>query len=976
MTQVQQRWLVIVGALAALVLGGIIVLLGQDRPRSEAEHSPRPVPETAPDEKPVVLEAPPDAATPAKDEPTTHDEAPSPANAGLTFTGTVTDGSATPVAGAAVSLELPDRRVSSVRTDDEGRFELSGPAAIATDPALDASVVARQGERVATVTRWQMPRGGRIELGTLILASGHGFDLRVVSANPGVPPATVIVHPDGLMGGQVVARLVTDDTGRARVGPIAAGTYRLTAYGAGGGRGYGTVTLPQATPEIVDVDVEGARDVTVTVVGEVSGEPIEGARLAVWDSIRGEGWARPERYVPTREIAPTDAQGQTTIPGLTNTGHLLLEVTADGWPKLGPFVRELRAPEIEPGATAMRVEMPALRTVRWRLTSEEGGRSPPDGTNLTLTHDRFGHWPGLPDVGWIEGGHVVVEGLLYRPVAAKATTPDGEAARLVAEADGDMGTPTTFRVMRAVDIVARYPDGTPATGISAFLRSAGNKVIGKPKPIDERGTARFEELEPGRIDVLLGDIRPGWGYGGWRVATVDLRKGDQKVEAEVARKRRIALRVTLDGHPGLPEQLVARTEADHGSIAWPVTRTDVAQGLAHVDWRPRSVGARDRIWIKSPGWLVADSKPVIVDEGARDGITREVALVRGGAIELRVLLPESKRARVRIQALGEDETTIRRDQPVSLTPEGTAHLRPLQPGRYRVVEKDSGAAMPIVEVGSGRTAAVTFDLRAQGWADGRVEVPDGIDVTGVRVHVAGRSYAPPWEDPFLAVRADGTFRLLVSGTEALTLTPEHPLLRPAREQGVAEVRLPLNDIVLRMERGPRVRAILEPAPVPPYGWGRPRLLAFDGDSKKGVPRRVPFTLRNDTLLFGSLPSGTWTLWLDVPGFAPTTLPDVRIPAEGLDLGALALSQGSTVRIRVTTRRGGVAPAMSFWVQSLDSPPHTRGVSAVSAEEIVIRGLAAGRYVLRGGPDQDQSQKMEEELRADGTNTIERTFEVR
>ena len=43
---------------------------------------------------------------------------------------------------------------------------------------------------------------------------------------------------------------------------------------------------------------------------------------------------------------------------------------------------------------------------------------------------------------------------------------------------------------------------------------------------------------------------------------------------------------------------------------------------------------------------------------------------------------------------------------------------------------------------------------------------------------------------------------------------------------------------------------------------------------------------------------------------------------------------------------------------------------------MIRGLAAGRYVLRGGPDRDQGQKLEEEIRADGTNTIERTFDVR
>ena len=96
-------------------------------------------------------------------------------------------------------------------------------------------------------------------------------------------------------------------------------------------------------------------------------------------------------------------------------------------------------------------------------------------------------------------------------------------------------------------------------------------------------------------------------------------------------------------------------------------------------------------------------------------------------------------------------------------------------------------------------------------------------------------------------------------------------------------------------------------------------------------------------MFGGYEPGKYLLWLDVPGFAPATVGEVQLGEERTDLGEAALSEGSTLVVRLRPKPGQVAPRTNVEVKPLDGPDFCRRGRSGEDGEARIAGLLPGRY---------------------------------
>ena len=187
---------------------------------------------------------------------------------------------------------------------------------------------------------------------------------------------------------------------------------------------------------------------------------------------------------------------------------------------------------------------------------------------------------------------------------------------------------------------------------------------------------------------------------------------------------------------------------------------------------------------------------------------------------------------------------------------------------------------------------------------------------------------------------------------------------------------PREGLVLKLAPGPLITAKLEPVPPEAERFGEPRLIAFKGpvtSVAKGRP--VPIRIVDGNLTCGSLPAGTWTLWLDIRGFVPLTIDKVEVLASGVDLGTLSLSRGSSFRVVYKVKEGQSAPRGSVWVRSLSEPTYVRVVNG-DLGDLVVSGLRAGRYSVRAGSHVGGVVAINEEIEVDGSNSVERVVDLR
>jgi hypothetical protein len=619
--------------------------------------------------------------------------------------------------------------------------------------------------------------------------------------------------------------------------------------------------------------------------------------------------------------------------------------------------------------------------------TDEDGPVPEDGTTLAVEPEAGTRSPGIRFTARIEGGEVVADDVGSVFVQALAHTPDGRVAPLVAGNGGELGRPTSFRVARKIEVVATWPDGSPASGLFVVARNLGNNPLREPVPLDGEGRATIAGLHGGLATVFL--VVPGEAASGRGIGSVDLDAGDARLEVVVPRPRRVLLRLSVDGEKRLP----AKWSASVGRMPLIDVEEDPEAGEISFSWLPGSEGAQGWLSFTAPGLLPGASFEgpggLLALAGAgEEPEVLDVDLRSGGALAAKALLPADKSASLVLQRFhGPDgawtQVGAPRSELVAVGSVGVQRFAPLAPGRYRVVETSTGIESAEAEViARGAETSVTIDLRSVGSAQGRVVLPEGHGFAGARVHGEG---LPESLAPTAALRRgvgvlppDGSFVFRVPGDRPITLVAVHPTLVPDPEAGRVVVIEPRDGIVLRLVEGAVANLGLEPPPPPATdAGGEIAVLLFRGE----VGADPAFTLMGQAdgkgIRFGGYEPGTYTIWVRVPGYAPLILAHRVLGGGATDLGAARLSRGATVRVRILVADGQTAPPLVLNAWREESPAYGSVANSRGEDVVLLQGLGPGRYELFAGSMHTAlKQVIRETLVVEGDETHERTLDLR
>ncbi len=255
-------------------------------------------------------------------------EGPPAASMGEVLAGRVVDGSATPVAGALVSVSSaasawPHRYGDPLGyetvTDAEGRFAVEGLEPGTYD--LTARLMGLAPGVLRDVA------AGRKDL-ELTLARGARLAGTVRDADTGKPVPSFslgVSTKRGPLQREAFAQLsLIDARGRYELAGVPSGSYVVQVAAHGYAPAEASVEVPTESSGPVTTDFTLARGAKMAghVVEEGSGKPLERARI----SVEGLG---PGNALSLRYDALTDARGNFTLEGLPR-GELSLFISADG----------------------------------------------------------------------------------------------------------------------------------------------------------------------------------------------------------------------------------------------------------------------------------------------------------------------------------------------------------------------------------------------------------------------------------------------------------------------------------------------------------------------------------------------------------------------------------------------------------------------------------------------------------------------
>ena len=173
---------------------------------------------------------------------------------------------------------------------------------------------------------------------------------------------------------------------------------------------------------------------------------------------------------------------------------------------------------------------------------------PPDGTVIPL-RKASGTMVTPPAQGVMRGGRLLTDGWPQMAAHGEALGPEGTVARLFCALDSNEGTPTKFLRGCNITVVVRKPDGAPAAGVNVAIFDQGNNLKAQAAT-DAEGVAKLEKLD-GRLGSLC--VLGGSQWQREQIGTVDLRKGDMRIEYTLLSRRAVEIRVVVDGTPTLPE---------------------------------------------------------------------------------------------------------------------------------------------------------------------------------------------------------------------------------------------------------------------------------------------------------------------------------------------------------------------------------------------------------------------------------------
>jgi RNA polymerase sigma factor (sigma-70 family) len=869
----------------------------------------------------------------------------------LVLTGRVVDQRRFTVGAAEVTLRFPDGTGETRRTGPDGRFLFSidrsegrgGRGLVGVRATGPDGAVAHVGITLVGNSTQDVP--------VLILAAGEAIPVLVTHAGEPVEGARVIaVHARAF-----AAEAVTDAKGRARLPGLPHGAHVLVVRAEGNRVGRADADLPRPSKSPVRIELVTARHVSVEVVKH-TGEAVSGARVTVIESRRtrmGNRRMVSEGHpIPPLPVAPTDEWGRTTVGPLhpSETHCLLLGRTPDLGRAGGS--RTDRRFTLPGDVDEFRIELPRTRTVTWIVRSGERP-VPADGTIVQIRPSPGCGGSRPPPTGEVRGETLTVADWPEGCWHAQAEAPDGSMAHLFVgtsycpttgqtlgassgRTDGQPARPISFVAPRSLVVVLTETGGTPVSGALVSVKNAGGIPIGAPVATDGRGIARFTRLEKfGMLTASLGDIWSAFTLGSVNTANVDSR-----IEVTLRAEAAVRVHVKVRGSPGLPGRFGFRCAPGLVRIVEEYPKT----GVVDLAVRPRKEERPQMVLMWADGF-----RPVRAPiqpggpNGSLEATVEFTGAVATSRLEVAVVPPTGGPYSLSLEPAG--------DQRVSWLGEGTQRkgvlvFDQLLAGRYRLTDRISGLASRVFEVRANASPTkVTFDMSTLVRLHGRVEFPVGARFGQTLVETAfeDKAHSPGKR---ANVRPDGSFTVSIPRDRAVSLTPVHPLLAPAKDGGVVVVRGATNEVILRLTNGRTARVHLTPPPSSPFG-SRTSVRLF-----RGAPGAEPISTHEGVLAvgllrFGHFEPGTYTLWIDTPGYAPAVVPGVVLSEGSTDLGTVRLSRGASIRVQVKVRRGQVSPHVYVSARCLSEPGYQRDENGHGAETVVLRGLAPGRYRVTG-----------------------------
>jgi hypothetical protein len=687
-------------------------------------------------------------------------------------------------------------------------------------------------------------------------------------------------------------------------------------------------------------------------------------------------------YLPKPPIAPTDAAGRTRLRGAGATDVLRLTATAPGFALAALGGPGSQWVGVKPRDTEVKVPIVRVRTLAWPVVSGERP-VPADGTVIRIAPEPgSGHVLAVAE-GRMVDGRLVVDGLNPGYVGALAHAPDGSVARLWADGKTGEGKETSFREPRRIDVALTYADGAPAAGWYVRAMNQGNNPMGPAAVTDAAGKALLDGMHGQLVEVYV--AKDGQPWGGRVVGSVDLEKGSGQVTAVVSRMLEGIARVR-GGSAALESLHVTIDGAEMAK-----TEVDDAAGGVRFRWWPHKAGATTTARLNAPGFQPARTE--FPTPAAGDVAAVEFDPLPAASIVLRVLAAPDARLHVRLERWNEQTSAWGvteygtqsfgpRGRTLTLDARGVGRLDSVVPGRYRAIDEVSKAVSDAIDVvGGGAPAEFTLDTRSSGVVKGRVLVPEGFSPREVTILRDGESSdASPrvFGSGSGQVAADGTFSVPVTGTKPVVLRPSHPVLVPAPDSVSVAVAGPREDVVLRMVAGRTATVRFDRAPVGYHfapGAHRERVLLYRGEPSGPPASTLEALVEGTTARFGGFEAGTYTVWLDVPPFAPVVLPDVRLGEGDTDLGTVRLSDGSSVRVEVLVKDGQAVPRLLVSATRQGPPTYSRFVNS-SGGDVRLTGLGPGTFRVHVGGVMGGPQRKEETVEVDGVADVTLKMDLR
>ncbi len=924
--------------------------------------------------------------------------------------GRVVDAAHFPAQTASIELHIPGSVTLKANSGADGRFEI-GIFGELPDPKRPALLVARDGAGAIARTlvwtgRWQRAEDSAAadallrntsDVGKMVLQPSCSIEVLVTDAGrPAIGAALALEIDLGLH--TEVARLNTDALGRACAELLPAGLLRIRAA-LGDRVARKNVFLPADAETQLELEPAASYDVEVVEAG--TNTPIAGASIRVIESIAipaafgldamssSEVWTVAELH---RETVQTDASGRARVAQLELGGRYELGVEAQGYVALpDPQAFPPRGFKLTDPGRAARVELkptPA-RKFRWPIIAGELP-VPAEGTPLEVINEFAAPWQGTvataSDRGRVEAGELIVEHLsggrmINRTYLAK--TPDGALAllragdfsesKLSAPASmGILGEPISFRRPRKLEVLLRNSRGEPMAEASVSVRKDGCPAMREPVWTNAEGRATFEGLHGGVVTVSA--VAPGATGQGESIGDVDLEQGDGRLEATLPGSFLARIVLRIDGVPRLPAIFRTNPRAieefpERGEL------------LLKVPAAP--AGNSSSVLVESEGFLSAHGELRAPTDAAEALL--ELDLVRAGELFVDVRWAGNQRIELCVQHFDEQTGEWGKDEasrwfaPLNTAngPGGSFRFAEMPSGRWRAIELKSGSLSNEAELTSLTLhARVELSLGVEQSVSGHVEVPAGESPSSVVILVDGfdsSEFGPkswPGEQPPRGGRVDssGNFKLRIPGDRDVTLRPWHPWLVPAEDSAIT-TRVGISNVVLELVAGRELR--IPAAAAVQQGARKLRIAAFAKDVGIGVPIWIHAPIVDGVARTSGIASGRWTLWIDtLTNCAPLTLADVEVGAGVTTLAPLALSPGSSLRVRLRVPPGGTAPRTFVDAKSRGEPNFRRSFTSNGESVVVLAGLSAGRYSVRIGHMTALASLKDFEIEVDGMHDVE------